>query len=239
MIVFIHSNQYDGLTGDTAVRILLSETVCTQKGDTAHLNFERFGLDFNLPESVRMHPAMAYRLGSNEDLGLFPALVLPLQNKQGLYRAVELAFLSDGGLLAPVIDPRQQYWLEEVEQGCYFAIDPPEGTYGVAVGLGEALAARHFAQMPMCAVLSADDLRHFQVPAAVHSLVIFSDSTRTAEARHLQVRCEALGVRTHVCEPQNPHSTWLTEFALRGAVPIDEVAESRAALDRHHDDSAE
>lgn len=239
MIVYSHSNDFDGTTGDIAVRVILSQTTPPRDGDAAYLLFQRYGLDFDLPPSVRVHPAMAYRLGTNEALGHFPALVLPVQNKQGTYRGVELAFLSPDGSVAPVVDARQQFWLDEVEEGCFYAVDEPEAVYGVAVGLCDALAARYFTSVPVCAVLSANDLTALQIPSAVQALVIFSDATTSTEARLLQTRCEALGIRSQVMEPPTPHGTWLMEFAMRGAIPIDEVAESRAALDRTNDDSAE
>lgn len=229
MIIFSHTNHYDGLSDDSAVRLVLSQTVEPQKDGPIYRMFQRMGLDFDLPATLRMHPSFAYSMGTEEELGRHPAMVLPYQDGRGVFVGVELCFLSPDGRFAPVVEPRMQYWLNEAVPGAFHAIDPPQGEYGVAVGYANALAAHHFTGAPMCAVDSANDLAALDVPAVVHSLTIFGDDTCTEASRQLKARCEARGIRVQIMEPPTPHSTWLIEFTFRGAIPVDDVAADLSA----------
>lgn len=235
MIVFSHTNHYDGLSDDSAVRLVLSQTVEPQKDGPIYRMFQRMGLDFDLPTTLRMHPAFTYSLGTEEALGCFPAMVLPYQDGRGGFVGVELCFLSADGRFAPVVEPRMQYWLNEAVPGAFHAIDPPQGEYGVAVGYANALAAHHFTGVPMCAVNSASDLAALEVPPLVHTLSIFGDDTCTEASRQLKTRCESRGIRVQIMEPPTPHSTWLTEFTFRGAIPVDDVAADLATKQTTND----
>lgn len=224
MIIFSHTNHYDGLQGDASVRFVLSETRAPRKGDQVYQMFERLGLDFDLPETLRVHPSFRYQLATNEEFGRHPAMVLPFQDATGKFLGIELCFMSDDGRFAPVIEPRQQYWLNNPVAGAFHAIDPIQGDYGIAVGYPNALAARYFSGLAMCAVNTAKDLAAFEIPPAVHSLSIFSDSTCSIEALQLKAKCEILGVRAEVMEPPTPLGSWVHEFVFRGAFPADEIA---------------
>lgn len=235
MIVFSHTNYYDGLSDDSAVRFVLSQTVEPQEDGPIYRMFQRLGLDFELPTTLRMHPAFNYSLGTDEQFGCFPAMVLPYQNGQGAFVGVELCFLSADGRCAPVVEPRMQYWLNEAVLGSFHAIDPPQGEYGVAVGYANALAAHHFTRVPMCAVNSASDLAAFDIPPLVHTLTIFGDDTCTEASRQLKASCESRGIRVQIMEPPTPHVTWLTEFTFRGAIPVDDVAADLATKQTPND----
>lgn len=235
MIRFIHTNHYDGLCGDSAVRSVLSQTVEPHRDGPIYRMFQRLGLDFDLPATLRMHPAFHYTLGTEEELGLYPAMVLPYQDARGTFLGIELCFISADGRFAPVVEPRMQYWLNEVVAGAFHAINQPHGEYGVAVGYANALAAHHFSGVSMCAVNSANDLAALDVPPLVHTLTIFGDDTCTEASRQLKARCESRGIRVRIMEPPTPHSTWLTEFTFRGAIPVDDVAADLSAKQSPND----
>ena len=76
---------------------------------------------------------------------------------------------------------------------------------------------------------SASDLAALDVPPLVHTLTIFGDDTCTEASRQLKARCESRGIRVQIMEPPTPHSTWLTEFTFRGAIPVDDVAADLSA----------
>lgn len=229
MIVFCHTNQHDGLSDDSAVRLILSQTVEPVQDGPISQMFRRMGLDFDLPATLRLHPSFAYSMGTDEDFGRFPAMVLPFRGAQDGFLGLELCFMSADGRFAPVVEPRVQYWLNEAVAGSFHAINQPQGEYGVAVGYANALAAHHFTGTPMCAVNSASDLAALDVPPLVHTLTIFGDDTCTEASRQLKARCESRGIRVQIMEPPTPHSTWLTEFTFRGAIPVDDVAADLSA----------
>lgn len=238
MIIYSHTNHYDGLSDDSAVRLVLSHTTEPKKDGPIYRMFRRLGLDFDLPPTLRMHPSFPYSLGTDEVFGRFPAMVLPFQDGRGVFLGLELCFMSPDGRYAPVFDPRMQFWLAEVVPGAFHAIDPPQGDYGVAVGYANALAAHYFTGVPMCAVNSASDLATFDVPPLVHTLTVFGDDTCTEASRQLKARCDARGVCVQIMEPPTPHSNWLTEFTFRGAIPVDDVAADKSAKQFPTDDTS-
>jgi hypothetical protein len=231
MLTFTQANSEDDGQSEAVIKSILEESAPARPGDVVHTYFARMGLDFALPQSVRIHPGLNYLLGTRESLGRFPALVLPIQDSKGRYRAIELLYLDESGTPAPVINPRQAYWLEDIEPGTFMTIQQPtQGACGVAVGFGEALAANHFTGAPMYAVGSPDDLEAFQIPEGISHLLVFARSDCQAQALALHERAEALGIVADVIHPSDGYPSWMTEFALRGAVPIDEIAK------RHSDE---
>lgn len=225
MLTFIQANLEDDGQSEAVIKSILDESAPARPGDVVHTYFARMGLDFVLPPSVRIHPSLNYTLGTRESLGQFPALVLPIQDAKGQYRAIELLYLDESGIAAPVINPRQAYWVEDVEPGTFMTIQQPQdGACGVAAGFGEALAANYFTGAPMYAVGSPEDLEAFQIPEGITHLLVFARSDCWAQAMALHARAEALGIVVDVIQPTLGYPNWISEFAFRGAVPIDEIA---------------
>ncbi len=240
MHTFIRANEIDGGRAAEIAAKILEATKAPQLGDVAHKAFAKLGLDFELPATVRVHTSLSYTLGTNEEFGKHPALVIPLTDGQERFAALELLYLSPDGSPAPVVDSRQIYWLNEQEPGVFMALHQPEdGLWGVACGICEALAANYYTGVPMAAVCSPADLAAFQIPHGIERLAIFANHRCASEAIALQARARSVGIRAEIYTPSEPNPNWLSEFALRGAFPIDEVADSKAALDRNIDDSAD
>jgi hypothetical protein len=225
MHTFIRANEADGGTSVNIIKSILDEASPARPGDIVHKVFASIGLDFDLQSSVRVHPALNYTLGTTEGLGQFPALVVPLTDGAGQYRALELFYLNDDGSPAPVIENRQMYWVDDLEPGVFMAVQAAEdGVCGVACGLGEALAANYYTGVPMCAVCSPADLAAFQIPSGVNRLAIFANKKNAAEACSLQKRVRAMGIHAEIYEPSAPNPDWLSEFAFRGAFAVDDIA---------------
>lgn len=183
-----------------------------------------------VPSSLRVHRGLHYRIGSDESLGIYPALVMPLM-RGGEVRGVELLYL-DHDLLkaAPVIDPHQVYFAEAVEEGLYMPLyEPSGGVYGVAKGLDSALAAAALSGIPTCAINKGDSLAAFQIPPGVTRLAIFATTETMDEAQALALAAEAVGVDAQITAPDTPQASWFTELLMSGAVPVDDIAEQAAA----------
>lgn len=228
MLTFIRTNENDVRDGAQMITEIYNEAQHARPDDLAHKFFARMGLDFNLPPSVRVHPALNYSMGTMEFMGLFPALVLPKRDGAWRLRGVEMIYLQDDAKPAPVVDPYTAYWLDEPEDGTFMALHAPvDGVYGVTKGLMSALAANHFTGIPMCAVEEPKDLERFQIPEGVSVLVIFATEALIPQANALADRAEALGLRTRIVLPEMPTASWVHEFALRGAIPVDDIAAQR------------
>lgn len=228
MLTLIRTNETDGRDSAPLIQSIYDQAAPARPHDLAYQVFARMGLDFTLPETIRVHPALNYSMGTSEYLGLYPTMVMPKRDGLGRMRGVELLYLSRSGEAAPVVDPHISYWFDEPELGTFMALhEPVDGVYGVAKGLASALAAHHFCGIPMCVVDSAEDLQHFQIPQGVTRLVIFATDSVMADAHALASRAEASGLRTRIVLPQTPTATWVHEFALRGAIPVDEIAAQR------------
>jgi len=228
MLTFIRTNENDVRDGAQMITEIYNEAPHARPDDLAHKFFARMGLDFNLPPSVRVHPALNYSMGTMEFMGLFPALVLPKRDGAWRLRGVEMIYLQDDAKPAPVVDPYTAYWLDEPEDGTFMALhEPVDGVYGVTKGLMSALAANHFTGIPMCAVEEPKDLERFQIPDGVSVLVIFATEALMPQANALADRAEALGLRTRIVLPEMPTASWVHEFALRGAIPVDDIAAQR------------
>lgn len=229
MLTFIRTNENDVRDGAQLITEIYESATPARPDDLAHKFFARMGLDFNLPPSVRVHPSLNYSMGTMEFMGLFPALVLPKRDGAWRLRGVEMIYLQGDAKLAPVVDPYTIYWLHDPEDGTFMAVhEPVNGVYGVAKGLMSALAANHFTGIPMCAVEEPKDLEHFQIPDGVTFLVIFATEALMPQATALANRAEAAGIATRIVLPETPTATWAHEFALRDAIPVDDIAERKA-----------
>lgn len=233
MLTILNTDGPDaGQSAAELVAILRTSAPATKTNPVGKL-FERMGLDFEIPPSVRFHPCLGYRLASEEILGAYPAMVLPLVDEAGAYRAVQLLYLTEEGAEAPVFHAGQILWFgPEEEPGVHALLEAPQqGLLGVAVGLGSALAAYSFTDTPMAAVCTPQDLAAFQFPAAVERLLVFADAACLPEAERLKARVEETGRRAAVLLPATDGATWLAEFAFRGAIPVDEIARSSRFID--------
>jgi hypothetical protein len=221
--------------GESLILDILARTSPAKPNDLPHRMFMRLGLDFELPPAVRVHPCLNYKLGTDECLGQFPAMVMPLRTGAGRYCGLEVLFMDEVTLIAPVVMPIHMYWAEQVS-GAHMEIQPPErGVLGVAVNLGQALAVHHLTGAPMCAVRNANDLRDLQIPTGVKQLLVFADQSQANEAQAVVSRARAQGIHSDVIFPETEGATWLDEFAYRGALPVDAVAVARA-LNYPHDE---
>lgn len=237
MLTILNTNEADGGQSAAELLAILRTSEPASKLNAVGKMFERLGLDFEIPALIRLHPCLGYRLGTDEVLGTYPAMVAPLVDGSGEYRAVQLLYVTEEGSIAPVIYPDQIMWFgPEEERGVQVLLEAPQqGLLGVAVGLGNALAAYNFTDTPMAAVCSAYDLAGFQVPPAVERLLIFADATCLDEAETLKESVESSGRRAAVVLPATEGASWLAEFAMRGAVPVDDIAlASRFINDQAH-----
>lgn len=226
MLTILNTDAADGGRSAAELMEILRTSAPASKTNPVGRLFERMGLDFEIPACVRFHPCLGYRLATEEILGAYPAMVLPLVDGAGAYRAVQLLYLTEDGAEAPIFHAGQILWFGPTEEpGVHALLEAPQqGLLGVAVGLGSALAAYSFTDTPIAAVCSAQDLFAFQIPAAVERLLIFADATCLTEAESLKARVEETGKRAAVLLPATEGASWLAEFAFRGAIPVDDIA---------------
>lgn len=226
MLVLKRSMDADRAKAQRNIDRIISESLNPTQDSLAEECLRSFGLDLKLPESIRLHPELDFTLGSNESFGKYPAIVMPVFSGTFQLRAVELLFVTHDAQIAPVVAPHQVAWIDEPDMGCFsFIHGPVGGHWAVAVGMVEALCASEILGLPFAAVASPNDLAAFQIPNGITQLDICASQTCMEEAAVLKARCEARGIACFVMAPPTGNATWQDEFAFRGAVPIDEIAE--------------
>ena len=138
-----------------------------------------------------------------------PALLVGLCDMDGDFTAVEVTYLTAGGLRA--IDlrlPRKTVGL--VPPGCAVRIDPAAPEMLVAEGFFTALSASECFGLPAWALMSTRNLRSWSPPAGVRSVLIAADRGKDGEASAevLRLRVQRHGVQARVALPPEPYGDW-------------------------------
>ena len=185
------------------------------------------GEPLNVPEALRLHPALPYRV-DGETVGTWPAMLARLQAPDGRQLALHRTWLTPKGRKAPTPGPCKKLtptagdlrgacirlgWL-----GAGAAGDPLAGpVLGIAEGIETALAARCASGVPTVAAYSAGALTAWQWPPGLQRLVIFADADQAGAdaADKLRQRARAAGLSVNVMTPTTPGTDWCDVWASR------------------------
>ena len=173
-----------------------------------HCRLRRLERDLPGPDVVRhggQTPVSAY----GDDLLRRPAMLVALSTAEGEFTAVEVTYLTPGGLRAADLKlSRKTVGL--VPPGAAARLDPAGPEMLVGEGFFTTRSAgEHFA-LPGWALTSTRNLRAWSPPPEVRSVLIAADRGQDGEASAevLRHRLLRLGVRARVALPPEPHGDW-------------------------------
>lgn len=158
---------------------LLRESCMVEDCEPARLYLASRAL-WPLPQGhgLRAHPSVTYWQKNGEtvqEIGLFPALIVPLRNVNGELVTMHVTYLTRDGSKISTHDPRKILSKTQGHEGCAARLMPHGETLGIAEGIETALSASVLHSVPVWAALNATLLQKFQPPADVRKLVIFAD----------------------------------------------------------------
>ena len=186
-----------------------------------------------LPDCLRMHPALPYRI-DGATVGTWPAMVARLCAPDGRLLALHRTWLTPEGRKAPTPGPVKKLTPTAgplagacIRLGWPGAADDPQASslLGITEGIETAMAARSASGVPTVAAYSAGALAGWRWPPSLRRLVIFADAdpAGAAAAEKLRQRARAAGLTVNVMTPTTPGADWCDVWAKRGAAGAVEV----------------
>lgn len=199
-----------------ALRRAYRESKPIERGDEACRYLAGRGLAlYDLPESIRLHPGMAYR-DDGEVLGTFPAMLAIVTSPMGEAVSIHRTYLQDGRK-APMSAPKKLMQGLPLS-GAAIRLTPASRTVGIAEGVETALAAAELFEVPTWSCISTSGIESFEPPAGVKHVVIFADNDhnfagQTAGYRAAH-RLALRGIEVEVVIPPTD-GDWLDELNRR------------------------
>jgi len=138
-----------------------------------------------------------------------PALLVGVCDADGGFSAVEVTYLTPGGMRATDLRlPRKT--VGPVPPGTAARIDPAAPEMLVAEGFFTTLSASECFSLPGWALMSTRNLRGWSPTAEVRSVLIAADRGKDGEASAevLRLRLGRLGLRAQVALPPEPFGDW-------------------------------
>ena len=203
-----------------ALRRAYRESKPIEREDEACLYLAGRGLRlYDLPESVRLHPSMAYWDGGAV-LGKFATMLATVTDAAGRAVSLHRTYLQDAQK-APVPEPKKQ--MEGLPiAGAAIRLTPVSRTLGVAEGIETALAASELFEVPVWSCVSTTGIESFEPPEGAEHIVIFADNDENfagqAAAYRAAHRLALKGIEVEVCIPPTV-GDWLDELNRRRPPP--------------------
>jgi putative DNA primase/helicase len=171
-----------------------------------------------LPECLRLHPALLYRI-EGATAGTWPAMVARLSAPDGRLLALHRTWLTREGRKAQTPGPCKKLTptAGHLAGVCVRLGRPEAGQMGIAEGIETALAARCASGIPTVAAYSAGALAGWLWPSELRRLVIFADADPAGSeaADKLRQRARAAGLSVEVMTPTTPGADWCDVWANR------------------------
>lgn len=162
-------------------------------------------------DSLRFKPDLPYYEEDGREAGTFPAIVCAIRDVAGNLITLHRTYLTTAGNKAKVDNVKKMY---PVPEGCELSGasvrlgEPKEGILGLAEGLETALSVYRITQIPVWSTVNATLMAAFEVPAGVHTVLIWADKdqsyTGEKSAYILKARLECLGLKAFVLLPALP-----------------------------------
>lgn len=203
-----------------AARKLWSEAGPLSAGTPAARHCRARGVTVPLEDlaGLRAHaaaPVAVYR----PDRRHSPALLAAAQDPGGALTAVEITYLTEGGLRRRMATPRKV--VGALPAGAAVRLAPAADEMLVAEGVFTALAAMEIFGRPGWALLGAHNLARWSPPEGVSRVIVAADNgpVGVAAAAKLAASLRAAGVEAHVRRPPAPYGDWndVQASGLRGA----------------------
>lgn len=197
----------------SALRRAFKESKPMQRGDEAYQYLAGRGLRlYDLPESVRLHPSMAYWDGGAV-LGKFATMLATVTDAAGRAVSLHRTYLQDAQK-APVPEPRKL--MEGLPlAGAAIRLTPVSRTLGVAEGLETAIAAAQLFEVPTWSCISTSGIESFEPPQGVEHVIVFADHDANfagqAAAYRAAHRLALKGIEVEVIIPPTA-GDWLDEL---------------------------
>ena len=199
-----------------ALRRAYRESKPIERGDEACRYLAGRGLAlYDLPESIRLHPGMAYR-DDGEVLGTFPAMLAIVTSPMGEAVSIHRTYLQDGRK-APMSAPKKLMQGLPLS-GAAIRLTPVSRTVGIAEGVETALAAAELFEVPTWSCISTSGIESFEPPAGVDHVIVFADNDENfagqAAAYRAAHRLTLKGYEVEVIVPPT-EGDWLDELNRR------------------------
>ena len=167
---------------------------------------------YDLPESIRTHPGMAYR-DDGKVMGAFPAMLATITSPAGKAVSIHRTYIQDGRK-APV--PSAKKLMQGLPlAGAAIRLTPISRTLGIAEGIETAIAAAELFEVPVWSCISTAGIESFEPPEGVEHVVIFADHDQNfagqAAAYRAAHRLALKGCEVEVCIPPTA-GDWLDEL---------------------------
>lgn len=174
---------------------------------------------YDLPESVRLHPSMAYWDGGAV-LGTFPVMLATVTSPTGGAVSMHRTYIQDGRK-APVPAPKKLMQGFPLA-GAAIRLTPVSRSLGIAEGIETALAASELFEVPAWSCISTSGIESFEPPEGVEHVVIFADNDANfagqAAAYRAAHRLALKGIEVEVIIPPTV-GDWLDELNRRRPPP--------------------
>lgn len=199
-----------------ALRRAFTESKPLECGDEAYRYLAGRGLTlYDLPDSVRLHPGMAYR-DDGKMLGMFPAMLATVTAPSGRAVSIHRTYLQDGRK-APVSAPKKLMQGLPLP-GAAIRLTPVSRTLGIAEGIETALAAAELFGVPTWSCISTSGIESFDPSPGIEHVIVFGDHDANfagqAAAYRAAHRLELKGYEVEVVIPPTV-GDWLDELNRR------------------------
>ena len=198
------------------LRRTFRESKPIERGDEAYRYLAGRGLSvYDLPESIRLHPGMAYR-DDGKVLGTFPAMLATVTAAAGQAVSIHRTYLQDGRK-ARVSAPKKLMQGLPLP-GAAIRLTPVSRTLGIAEGVETSLAASELFEVPVWSCISTSGVESFDPPKGVGHVIVFADNDANfagqAAAYRAAHRLTLKGYEVEVVIPAM-NGDWLDELIRR------------------------
>jgi len=189
------------------------------------------GLSGEVPNDVRLHPALPYYDDENEHIGDYPAMIATVRDPAGQAVTVHKTYLAAGGEgKAEVPKPKKLH--PPIERGATRGAairlaDPVDGVLALAEGIETALAVMEATGTPAWATISAGGMKAIELPDEVQRVEIWGDNdssgTGQRAAAALASRLCKENREVYVLLPDHEGTDWLDVLVSDGPKALAEA----------------
>lgn len=147
--------------------------------EPARLYLARRGIAIRQPETLRLHPSLAY-YQERKKVGTFPVILAMVQGPDGEAITIHRTYLTMDGHKAPVKSPKKLMRFPKQRKltgGAIRLVEHGE-VLALAEGLETALAVIECMRMPVWCTVNSHLLENFVPPSGVRQILVFADKDR-------------------------------------------------------------
>lgn len=193
-----------------ALRRAFKESRPIQREDEACRYLAGRGLAlYDLPESIRTHPGMAYH-GDGKVTGTFAVMLATVTSATGCAVSMHRTYIQDCQK-APVPAPKKLMQGLPLA-GAAIRLTPVSRSLGIAEGVETALAAYELFEVPTWSCISTSGIELFEPPQGVEHVIIFADHDKNFAGQAAAFRAaHRLALKAYEVEVIVPpdHGDWL------------------------------